>query len=267
MKKFSALFMLFVATSLTLCAQHPLVGTWEMISIKGIDANGEKFSSDTSAIREIKIITPTHYMLIAQDVEGDSLVFNRCYAGAVKIDGANYNEIPMLSSAPIFDNVKTDFKWKVIGDRFIQSGTLMRPDGKKVVLDELVFQRVKTSQSYPNNPGNGTWKLLTSKYTTTDGTNHSETNETMTCLQLITPTHWMYVSSKNKKFEHAMGGAYSMKGDKYYPSLDVVSFPKKLWGKTEMTQKVEGNKLRVVGASVFPDGKKFTWEDYFEKAK
>ena len=66
MKKFLALFVLVVAMCVTLCAQHPLVGTWEMVTIKGIDANGEKFSSDTSAIREIKIITPTHYMLIAE---------------------------------------------------------------------------------------------------------------------------------------------------------------------------------------------------------
>ena len=152
MKKISALLIFFVLTCATLWAQHPLVGTWEMVTIKGINANGEKFSSDTSTIREIKIITPTHYMLIAEDVEGDSLVFNRCYAGAVKIDGDSYNEIPMVSSVPIFDNVKTDFKWKVVGDRFIQSGTLIRPDGKKVVLDELVFQRVKTAQSYREKP-------------------------------------------------------------------------------------------------------------------
>ena len=65
----------------------------------------------------------------------------------------------------------------------------------------------------------------------------------VTALQLMTPTHWMYVSGKNKKFEHAMGGAYTMKGGKCYPSLDVASFPKKLWGKTEWTQKVEGDKL------------------------
>jgi hypothetical protein len=267
MKNFSVLLVLFILINVTLCAQHPLVGTWEMVSIKGIDANGEKFSTDTSAVREIKIITPTHYMLIAEDVEGDSLVFNRCYAGAIKIDGDSYNEMPMVSSAPIFDNLKTDFKWKVVGDRFIQSGTLIRPDGKKVVLDELVFQRVKTAQSYPTNPMNGTWKLLTSKYTETNGTNHSETSETVMCLQFITPSHWMYVSSKNKKFEHAMGGIYTMKGGKYYLSLNVASFPKKMWGKTEMTQKIEGDKLRTTGVSVFPNGEKFTWEDYFEKAK
>src|SRR5688572_10258404 len=72
--------------------QHPLIGTWEMISIKGLNASGEYFSDDTTTVREIKIITPTHYMLIAHDVEGDSLVFNRCYAGSIKLDGNKYNE-------------------------------------------------------------------------------------------------------------------------------------------------------------------------------
>ena len=267
MKALRILLALYLLVSIPLCAQHPLVGTWEMISIKGISASGEKFSNDTSTIREVKVITPTHYMLIAQDVEGDSLVFNRCYAGAVQLEGNKYNEIPMLSSLPIFENVKTDYTWKVVGDRFIQSGTLVRPDGKKVVLEEMVFQRVNTEQAYPNNPSNGTWKLLSSNYTTAEGTRHADTNESVTCLQFITPTHWMYISSRDKKFEHAMGGAYRIVEDKYYLHLDYASFPKNLWGKTEATEIVDGDTLRIKGVSIFPDGKKFSWEDLFERVK
>jgi hypothetical protein len=267
MKPVSTLFLFYLLNTLLAAAQHPLMGTWEMISIKGISASGERFSNDSSTIREVKVITPTHYMLIAQDVEGDSLVFNRCYAGAIQLDGKKYNEIPILSSAPIFENVKTDYTWKVEGDRFIQSGTLIRPDGKKVVLEEMVFQRVKTGQAYPNNPSNGTWKLLSSNYITAEGTSHTDTHENVTCLQLITPTHWMYISSRDKKFERAMGGTYTMVGDKYYPRLDYASFPKNLWGKTEATEIVEGDTLRIKGVSVFPDGKKFSWEDLFERVK
>lgn len=267
MKPFSISVFLFLIVVKPAVAQNPLVGTWEMISIKGVNAAGERFFHDTSTIREIKIITPTHYMLIAHDVEGDSLVFNRCYAGTIQLDGAKYNEIPMLSSVQIFADVKTEYTWKVTGDRFIQSGTLIRPDGKKIILDELIFQRVKTKHAYPENPTNGAWKLLTSNYTTADGTHHSDTSDQVTCLQLITPTHWMYVSARDKKFEHAMGGAYSVQGGNYYLSLDYASFPKNLWGKTEAKQTVEGNKLRIMGISIFPDGKKFTWEDVFERAK
>ncbi|MGC3943039.1 MAG: hypothetical protein QM762_00640 [Chryseolinea sp.] len=261
--------VLFLSLSVCLCsfAQHPLYGTWKMISIKGISAEGEKFAADTSTIRELKVITPTHYMLIAEDVENDSLVFNRCYFGTIKIDGDNYNEMPILSSNTIFTNVKTDFKWKVIGDKFIQSGTIIRPDGKKVVLEELVFQRVKSAHSYPKNATNGTWRLLSSSYVGTDGKQRTDTDDTVTCYQLLTPTHWMYVSSRANKFERAMGGPYTMKGDKYALDLDVASFPKNFWGETEVTQKLTGNKVRSTGISKFDDGKKFTWDDSFEKVK
>ncbi len=262
------LFFFFALISIVqLFAQHPLIGTWEMVSIKGTNAAGEKFSSDTSTIREIKIITPTHYMLIAQDVEGDSLVFNRCYAGTVHIQDNRYKETPTLSSAPIFDNVTTDYTWKVEGDKFIQAGTFTRPDGKKVVLDEMVFQKVKTPQSYTKNPTNGTWELLSSSYTNVDGTKESYTNETAKCLHVITPTHWMYISSRDKKFETAMGGSYTMKGNKYYPSLDYTSFPRSLLGKLEMTERVEGDQLYIDGISLYPDGKKLVWNDVFRRAK
>jgi hypothetical protein len=265
--KVRSLLLFFIAITCQALAQHPLIGTWEMISIKGINAAGEKFANDSSTVKEIKIITPTHYMLIAYDVEGDSLAFNRCYAGTIHTDGNKYNEIPLLSSVPIFENVKTDYTWKVNGDTFTQAGTFTRPDGKKIVLEELLFKRVKTSQSYPENPINGAWKLLSSTYTTANGVTHSDTNESVSCLQLITPTHWMYVSSRDKKFEHAMGGDYIMKGGKFYPQLNYASFPKNLWGKTEMSAKVEGNTMRIEGISVFPDGRKFSWNDLFERLK
>ena len=267
MKPSSILFAFLLLSVGRLFAQHPLTGTWEMISIKGVNAAGEKFFNDTATVREIKIITPTHYILIAQDVENDSLVFNRCYAGTIRLDGDKYVEEPTLSSAGIFDNVKTDYTWKVQGDKFIQSGTFTRPDGKKITLDEMVFRKVKTQQSYDANPTNGAWELLTSSYTNVDGSKESYTNETAECLNVITPTHWMYISCRDKKFESAMGGTYTIKGNKYYPTLDYRSFPKNLLGKLELTEKIHGDKLYISGVSVYPDGKKLTWEDVFQKAE
>jgi hypothetical protein len=266
MKNLFPLIALIVISNVELLAQHPLVGTWEMVSLKGVDAVGEKFYKDTSTIREIKIITPTHYMLIAEDVVHDSLVFNRCYGGKIKIEGQRYIELPTVSSSPIFDNVTTDYTWKIEGDKFIQSGTLTRPDGKKIVLEAMVFRRAKISRSYNKNPGLGSWDMISSSYTHANGTKESYTNATATCLQLITPTHWMYISRRNDKFESAMGGVYSIKGDKFYPSLDHASFPKQLLGKLEATQKVEGDKLTINGTSTYPDGGKLIWEDVFKKA-
>lgn len=267
MRSSSVAILIFLVCCLQAAAQHPLLGTWEMVSIRGINAAGEKFTEDTSTIREVKIITPTHYMLIAHDVEGDSLVFNRCYAGNVEFDERKYNEIPLLSSVPIFDNVKTDFTWKVEGDKFTQAGSIIRPDGKKIVIEELIFQRVKSKQSYPDNPTIGSWKLLSTTYTLTDGTTHSDTQESVNALQFITPTHWMYVGSKDKKFQHAMGGTYTKIDNKYQLNLDYASFSKSLWGKTETIENLLGDTLTITGSSVFPDGKKFTWEDVLQRVK
>lgn len=117
-------------TGVEVAGQHPLVGTWEMISVKGISADGEPFFFDTTSVRETKIITPTHYMLIAWDVDEDSLMFNRTMAGQVSLDGNKYIEVPTQASVQIFENVQVDFFWKLEGNLFTQSGTIIRPDGK-----------------------------------------------------------------------------------------------------------------------------------------
>ena len=140
-RKTLLLFCLLVWTSHFATGQHPLTGTWEMVSISGVNADGATFNLDTTTIRETKIITPTHYILIARDNENGDWKFNRCYAVTTKVDGGRYYEFPLISSEQIFQNVKTDFTWKVNENKFIQSGTIIRPDGKKIILDEFIFKR------------------------------------------------------------------------------------------------------------------------------
>ncbi|HTE31906.1 MAG TPA: hypothetical protein VK666_16105 [Chryseolinea sp.] len=264
MKK-ALFFVITLLLSMPLLAQHPLVGTWEMVSVTGTNAEGKKFSLDTTQIREVKIITPTHYMLIAQDVRGDSLVFNRCYGGTVTFDGNKYVETPIQASIQIFDNVKTDFTWRVDGDVFTQSGSITRPDGKKIILDALKFRRVKSTHKYPNNPAVGTWSQVSSTFTQFDGTKGSHTNATATRLQIITPTHWMRVSHMDSKFEGAMGGSYTMEQGKTLPNAEYAST--KNSGKVELTENVEGDKMVVKGKLTSSDGKTMTWDDVFERLR
>lgn len=90
-----SLLVLLVLAGFLASAQHPLVGTWEMTSIAGVNVDGQKFKLDSTTIRETKLITPTHYFLIAMDNEDGNWKFNRCYFGSVKIDGGKYFEIPI----------------------------------------------------------------------------------------------------------------------------------------------------------------------------
>jgi hypothetical protein len=248
-------------------AQHPLVGTWEMVSIKGLNAEGESFYLDTTSVRETKIITPTHYILIATDVIGDSLAFNRSYSGTVTVKGDKYIEQPLISSLPIFDNVKTDYNWKIEGDKFIQSGTVVRPDGKKVFVEALVFRRVRTKHSYPENPVIGTWDQISSSFINFDGTKEQHTNKTTQRLHVITPTHWMRISQRGHKFEHAMMGTYTMKGKTVIPVLQYSSVPMDKTDKVELTEKINGNKLYVHGVLTNAARKQFIWDDVFVRVE
>jgi hypothetical protein len=253
--------LLFFALHLAfgLAAQHPLVGTWEMISGRGISAEGKKFSIDTTTRREIKVITPTHYMLIAQDVQGDSLVFNRSYAGEFKLVGNQYHETPLLASLQIFKDVKTDFTWKLEGDIFTQSGSITRPDGKKVILEALEFRRVKPAVEIANSLVVGTWSPRTQITAGTEGKNDSAR------LQLITPTHWMQISTVNGKFEYAAGGTYTLHGNVMSMKTDYSSLQTP--GKVNLKQTINDGKLIAEGSYTKPDGVATTWNEVFEKVR
>ena len=197
-KVFLVLFISF-AFSCALSAQHPLEGTWEMVSIRGINADDEKFYLDTTTVRETKIITATHYILLARDREDNRWTFNRCYAGTVKMDGTKYYEYPVISSLRIFENVITDFQWKIERDRFIQTGTITRPDGKKIVLEEFIFRRTGGPSDQGTSSYAGTWSV--------NGPANTRG------LLILTPGHWMKIIKNEDKLINAAGGAVSKTPD------------------------------------------------------
>ncbi|HEX5171514.1 MAG TPA: hypothetical protein VFW11_20190 [Cyclobacteriaceae bacterium] len=198
MARNSFLFVyLFVLSGYIAAAQHPLIGTWEMVSIEGVNAEGEKFKLDSTTTGEAKIITPTHYILIAMDKEDGKWTFNRSYFGKIKIDGSKYVEIPMMSSEPIYENVKTDFDWKIRGNEFIQSGFITRPDGKTVILDKFLFRR------------SGIPPLSDQKFVGTWQAEHAGVKS----FFILTPTHWMVIEKQLEKFSKALGGVYTVKGN------------------------------------------------------
>jgi len=244
--------------------QHPLVGTWEMISVKGIGADGENFFFDTTSVRETKIITPTHYMLIAWDVDKDSLMFNRTMAGQVSLDGNKYIEIPTQASVQIFENVKVNFFWKLKGDLFTQSGTIVRPDGKTVVLEELIFKRVTDIKSARENPVIGTWKQISGNYATA-GKETPSFGKSDEGLLLVNPTHWMRMDHRNQKFEGVMYGTYTLDGDNVVKNIVYSSYPLKKSDRFSSMKKVNRNRVQVVSTRMTLEGKPETFYDTFEK--
>jgi hypothetical protein len=247
-------------------AQNPLVGTWELVSIKATDTAKNKIELDQSAVREMKVITPTHYMLITHRVSADTLIFDKAIAGTIKITGNKFVETPLYTSNEGDLKVKTDFTWKVQGDKFTESGSITFPDGKKIVLQELVFQRVKSGESFVKNASIGSWDQLASGFEFADGSKGYHTKLNATRFQIITPTHWARIHNRDGKFESAFLFSYTIEGGAMEPVISVASFKHDPEDKTKtyIDQQVVGDILYFNGRQISGEGKELMkWEDVF----
>lgn len=257
--KFLFIVILFCC-SLPLFAQtNPLVGTWKVVSIKGTDADGKPISADGSQFVETKIITPTHYSLITQMKQGDSLVFAKAIAGRVQVEGNKYIEIPLYSSQGTTS--KAEFTYRKEGDKFIQSGVATHPNGQKNAF-EIVFQKAKETAS--SNPMVGTWNQISSSGVNANGEKWSHTNATHIRFLTVSPSHYMIVRMKDNKFEDALGGTYSLQGNKFIPKFEMYSLKRDESRQYDLTQEVKGNKLYMKGILTDKEGK-HTWEDVYER--
>jgi hypothetical protein len=244
-------------------AQHPLHGTWQLISAKRMHPDGNRMSMDTSQVREMLIITPTHYMLLFENVNGDSLRFGGAHGGRIKIEGNKCYQFPDLVSNEAWKDTKTDFNWKTEGDRFTLSGTAAFPNGQTIIVEEVIYKRVPADHAYPENPAVGTWEQLSSQYMS-NNQKGTHTNATATRYHIITPTHWMRISHSGNKFENAMYGTYTWNKDKGDLVFDRASFPIPKKMRTTYQQRFEGDKLLFSGNMTSEQGT-LSWDDVFIK--
>lgn len=142
MKTLYLLLAALLLGSVQLYAQSPLEGTWKLISANFTDANGEKSSYDSSQMKQIKILSPTHFIFITEEDKGDSTVFVHSAGGTYQINGNKYKEIIEYASQKDYKKYDTDFTWKVEDDQWYHQGTLTFSDGSKFIIDE-VYQKVK----------------------------------------------------------------------------------------------------------------------------
>jgi len=136
MKNLFVTLTLFILCSAFSQAQDksPLYGTW--ILETSIYTSGDTvIKEDKSVKKQMKIVTPDHFMFIISNVAGDKFVM--ASGGRVIINGDKYTEIIDYTSDVAALNKTYQFSSRVVGDIWYHTGKL---DQWKM---EEVWKRVK----------------------------------------------------------------------------------------------------------------------------
>jgi hypothetical protein len=114
-------------------SNHPLVGTWRIVSAKYQDKD-VKFPEGTTALKHV---TPTQFMWVRCDKDGNVLYGA---GGGYTIKGDGYEETTAYGFGE-FEAIKGKthkFQWRVEGNKWLHNGSLA--DGFKI---EEVWERVE----------------------------------------------------------------------------------------------------------------------------
>jgi hypothetical protein len=254
----------FCAISGGLAQNH--VGTWRINSATYTNARMQRESVDQSQHHELKIITPTHFMWITYEpdkVNKEKKVFGGAGGGHYTLDGIKYVESLEYASWEGYESNITDFSLRVDGDKMYQMGALSNKDGEKTIIEEE-WQREKL----PPQDGKhvGVWHLQSQKITGPDGKSSATDMAKHLKVKIITPTHWMFIAQTNdngkRMFEKADGGSYTLDGDKYVERSEFENGTR-----TDFSLRVEGDRLLVAGTQVDAEGKKYGFDEVYQREK
>ena len=155
------------------------------------------------------------------------------------------------------------------------NSSYVRPDGKTVVLEALVFKRLPDVKPQHQNPAIGAWTHRSAHYTTANSNEQPVTTANSNeqpvpapgarRFLLITPTHWMRMDHNNEKFESVSYGTYLYKQDSVVSTLLYASFPHKSGEMHRFRQRVDGGKVELISTGLSPRGEPATFYDILEK--
>ena len=114
----------------------PLVGTWEIVSVKY--GNATTFSDPPADRKSVKFVTPTHFIWIWVNPKTGQV--SNSMGGRYKHEGDSYVETVEFAMPRMEVYVGKDQKFtaKLEGDKWIHSGVLS--EGQKI---EEIWKRVK----------------------------------------------------------------------------------------------------------------------------
>lgn len=116
------------------------IGTWHMISQKVTDPKGKTTKTDMATIKQVKVISPTHWMFISENIKDGKKTFRGANGGSYSLNGTTYVEL--LENA---EDIQTNYTLQVKGNKLHMKGSLTTPEGEKYIYDEVYLRET------PNN--------------------------------------------------------------------------------------------------------------------
>jgi hypothetical protein len=98
--------------------QNALVGTWKLVSMKWSKGDSTGTIEGTTT-NHIKIITPTHYATLTQNLDGS---FRRAMGGKAKFDATSYTEMPTHGTNVSSIGSVSTFNYEIKGDKMHSYG-------------------------------------------------------------------------------------------------------------------------------------------------
>ncbi len=124
---------------------NPLIGTWVLVSSNNTSPEGEYYILDQSNTRQMKILNPTHFMFIQENIETGDKEFVSAAGGRYEVDGNTYVEALDYASWENYKDSNAVFTWKMEDGKWYHKGVLNSPNGDHFFIEE-VWERVNEDQ-------------------------------------------------------------------------------------------------------------------------
>jgi len=136
----------------------------------------------------------------------------------------------------------------------------------KTLLAILLLSAATSTSIFNHTEDNikGTWKCIRSRY----GNSEMKDRSNEDVFKIFTATRWSsaFYNKKEKKFDGAGGGTYTLKGELYIENVEYYSWDAATVGKTfNFTLKLENGMLHQTGTIEYKGDPKYVIEEWYQR--
>ncbi|NQX53036.1 hypothetical protein HQN86_05370 [Pedobacter panaciterrae] len=274
-KIISLTIAILVIFSLNSSAQTRLniEGTWRLVSQKIINSEGGVTTSDSAALNQIKVYTPTMFVNVGErripQLDNQKMVVS-CAGGHYSLNGDVYEEFTEFASYKDYKDLKVKFKLTMENGKMHTVGTLSGADGIITTYDEWYSKVEVPTQSKELT---GTWRVISQRVNNPDGSVFTADSTSASMRKVFTPGMVVVIreqaipkADNQKLVVSCAGGLYTLKNGVYEEFISFASYKDFKSMKAKFDLKFENGKLHTSGILTDGNGQEAAYDEWFVRA-